>query len=196
MHKFNIDHPINQNIVQNILPGQLKVRGVLTSEPAGKTLKDCKKGDCLVTLNAGSADQEILFRDGVTALRRARVLRITTEAHEQCIDLTQEDLAFSILGCGISTIRRDIAYFRNNGICLPTRGQQKDIGPAISHKVLAIKLLIENKTELEIAKIIHHSIKAIEGYIIIFAKVISLSKLPSASSASLSARSIASNRGT
>jgi hypothetical protein len=158
----------------NIKPGQLKLVGILSSEAAGKALKDCKKGSCLVTFNTGQEDQEILFRDGVTALRRAKVLRISTEAHEQGIDLTQEDLAFNVFGCGLSTIRRDIAYFKNKGIYIPTRGQQKDIGPGVSHKVLAVKLYIERKTELEIARILYHSIKAIERYTRTFAKVVTL----------------------
>lgn len=158
----------------SIKPGQIKIIGTLSSEPAGKALKDCKKGLCIVTLNAGQEDQEVLFRDGVTALRRARVLRITEEAHDQGIDLTQEDLAYNIFGCGLRTIRRDIRALKEQGIYLPTRGQQKDIGPGISHKVLAVKMYLERKTDLEIARAIYHSLKAVERYTVTFARVITL----------------------
>jgi hypothetical protein len=157
-----------------IKPGQLKIIGTLSSEPAGKPLKQCSTGVCLVTFNAGREDQEILFRDGVTALRRARVLRICEEAHEQGVDLTQEDLAFNIFGCGLRTIRRDIKALRDEGIYVPTRGQQKDIGPGSSHKVLAVQMYLDRKTELEIARKIYHSLKAIERYTVTFARVISL----------------------
>jgi hypothetical protein len=157
-----------------IKPGQIKVIGILSSEPAGKALGDCQTGLCVVTLNAGKEDQEILFRYGVTALRRARVLRITEEAHDQGICLTQEDLAYNIFGCGLRTIRRDIKALRDNGIYVPTRGQQKDIGPGISHKVLAVRMYLERKTDLEIAKTIYHSLKAIERYTVTFARVIIL----------------------
>lgn len=157
-------------------PGQIKVVGVLSSEPAGKPLKDCKKGTCTVTLNTGQEDLEVLFRDGVTALRRARVLRITEEAHEQGIDLTQEDLAYNIFGCGLRTIRRDIKALKDKGIYVPTRGQQKDIGPGISHKVLAVRMYLDRKTDLEIARTIYHSLKAIERYTVTFARVILLLK--------------------
>lgn len=157
-----------------IKPGQIKVIGILSSEPAGKPLKDCQTGLCVVTFNAGKEDQEVLFRDGVTALRRARVLRITEEAHEQGIDLTQEDLAHNIFGCGLRTIRRDIKALKDNGVYVPTRGQQKDIGPGISHKVLAVKMFLERKTDLEIARTIYHSLKAVERYTVTFARVILL----------------------
>jgi len=161
---------------QSIKPGQIKIVGILFSEPAGKPLKDCRTGACVVTLNAGKEDQEILFRDGVSALRRSRILRIAAEASDQGICLTQEDLAFNIFGCGLRTIRRDIKSFRDKGIYVPTRGQQKDIGPGISHKVLAVRLYLERKTDLEIAKTIHHSLKAVERYTISFAKVVVLLK--------------------
>lgn len=155
-------------------PGQIKAIGTLSSEPAGKPLKDCKKGLCLLTLNAGQEDQEVLFRDGVTALRRARLLRITEEAHDQGIDLTQEDLAYQIFGSGLRTIRRDIQALRHQGLYVPTRGQQKDIGPGISHKVLAVQMFLERKTDLEIARTIYHSLKAVERYTVTFARVLVL----------------------
>lgn len=157
-----------------IKPGQIKVIGILSSEPAGKPLKDCQTGLCVVTFNAGKEDHEVLFRDGVPALRRARVLRITEEAHEQGVDLTQEDLAHNIFGCGLRTIRRDIKALKDKGVYIPTRGQQKDIGPGISHKVLAVKMFLERKTDLEIARTIYHSLKAIERYTVTFARVIIL----------------------
>ena len=139
-----------------IKPGQIKVVGILSSEPAGKPLEDCQTGLCAVTLNAGKEDQEILFRYGVTALRRARVLRTTEEAHDQGISLTQKDLAYNIFGCGLRPIRRDIKALKDRGVYVPTRGQQKDIGPGISHKVLAVRMYLERKTDLEIAKTIYH----------------------------------------
>jgi hypothetical protein len=157
-----------------IKPGQITVIGTSSSEPAGKPLKDCKKGLCLVTLNAGQEDQEVLFRDGVAALRRARLLRITEEAHDQGIDLTQEDLAYQIFGSGLRTIRRDIQALRRQGLYVPTRGQQKDIGPGISHKVLAVKMFLERKTDLEIARAIYHSLRAVERYTVTFARVLLL----------------------
>lgn len=154
--------------------GHLKISGVLASEPAGKSLKDCEHGECFVTYDAGSEDQEVRRRFGVTGLRRMKLLRIATEAHEQGIDLTQEDLAYRVLNCGLKTIKRDIAYFRKQGLFLPTRGQQKDIGPVLTHQVEAVRMAIEGKAAWEIAKRILHPPRAIDRYLTTFAKVVAL----------------------
>jgi diguanylate cyclase (GGDEF)-like protein len=154
--------------------GQLRITGVLASEPAGKSLKDCQHGECYVTYDAGEEDQEVRRRFGVTGLRRAKLLRIATEAHDQGIDLTQEDLAYKILNCGLKTIKRDIAYFRRSGIFLPTRGQQKDIGPVLAHQVEAVRLTIEGRTPWEVARRILHTPRAIERYLATFARAVAL----------------------
>lgn len=169
---FHLDTSKNDDDL--IKPGQLKVVGILSSEPAGKALKDCQTGVCTVTFNNGQEDQEIRFRDGVSTLRRARILRITEEALDQGIHLTQEDLAYNIFGCGLRTIRRDIKALKDKGLYVPTRGQQKDIGPGVSHKVIAVRMFLERKSELEIARTIYHSLKAIERYTNTFSRVILL----------------------
>ncbi|HWP35217.1 MAG TPA: DUF1670 domain-containing protein [Thermodesulfobacteriota bacterium] len=156
--------------------GQLRISGVLASEPAGKSLKDCQYGDCYVTYDAGEEDQEIRRRFGVTGLRRAKLLRIATEAHDQGIDLTQEDLAYKILNCGLKTVKRDIAYFRRQGLFLPTRGQQKEIGPVLAHQVEAIRMAIEGKAVWEIARKILHTPRAIDRYLVTFARAVALAE--------------------
>lgn len=156
--------------------GQMKIVGVLLSEPAGKPLNECQLGECIITLDAGQEDQEIRQTYGVCGLRRARILRITTEAYEQGIALTQEDLAYRLLNCGIRTIRRDIAHLRKENIFVPTRGQQKDIGPGISHKVLAVKMLLERYQEQEIARRLYHTLGSIERYTVNFARVVLLTQ--------------------
>ncbi len=154
--------------------GQLRITGVLASEPAGKSLKDCEHGECYITYDAGEEDQEVRRRFGVTGLRRSKLLRIATEAHDQGIDLTQEDLAYKVLNCGLKTIKRDIAYFRSRGIFLPTRGQQKDIGPVLAHQVEAVRLAIEGKSPWDIAKKILHTPGAISRYVSTFARAVRL----------------------
>lgn len=169
---YNLDG----NKDEGLRVGQMKVVGVLLSEPAGKPLKECQLGECIITLDAGQEDQEIRKAYGVSGLRRARILRITTEAYEQGVTFTQEDLAYRILNYGIRTIRRDIARLRKDGIFVPTRGQQKDIGPSISHKVLAVKMLLERYQEKEIARRLYHRLSSIERYTVTFARVVLLTK--------------------
>lgn len=158
----------------NLKAGQYRVIGILSWEPAGKALKDCLKGQCTITLDAGQEDREIRFKYGIAALRRSRLLRICSEACEQTIHLSQEDIAYNILNCSVRTVARDVQHWRRKGIFVPTRGQQKDIGPGLSHKVMAVKLFLERKSPAEIARNIYHSLKAVERYTECFARVITL----------------------
>lgn len=159
---------------EQLKPGQYSIIGILSSEPAGKALEDCRKGQCTITLDAGKEDRQVRDQYGIVALRRARLLRICSEACEQDIHLSQEDIAYNILNCSVRTVVRDVEYWRKKEIFVPTRGQQKDIGPGLSHKVIAIKLWIERKHPVEIARILYHSLKSIERYTECFARVINL----------------------
>lgn len=169
---YNLDSSRKQQ--NELKPGQYRVIGVLSSEPAGKALEDCRKGTCVVTLDAGQEDREIRARHGITSLRRARLLRICAEACEQGIHLSHEDIAYNIVNCSLRSVARDVHYWRHKGIFVPTRGQQKDIGPGLSHKVMAIKLYLERKHPVEIARHLYHSLKSVERYTECFARVITL----------------------
>ena len=108
---------------------------------------------------------------GRSAKRQQQILRMTVEAQDQKALLTQEDLA-EILETDVCTIGRDIQYLRKKDICVPTRGQQKDIGPGVSHRVKAISLFLKEKEPLEIARTIKHSLSAVERYIDTFCRVV------------------------
>jgi DNA-binding transcriptional regulator YhcF (GntR family) len=96
---------------------------------------------------------------------------MAVEAQEQQALLTQEDLA-EILDTDVRTIRRDIQQLRQSGIFVPTRGQQKDIGPGVTNKVQAVTLFLQEKEPLEIARVIKHSLTAVERYIDTFCRVV------------------------
>lgn len=159
------------NQQQTIKPGQMKVIGIAKDQPAGKKLADCRKKECTVTIYSDTEDDYIMAAYGVTGLRRAKLLRITTEAFEQGVLLTHEDLAFKILHCGLRTVARDVKYYKDQNVFLPTRGQQMDIGPGISHKILAVRGMLERKDEYQIARNIYHSLQAVERYTLTFARV-------------------------
>ncbi|MBI5466242.1 MAG: DUF1670 domain-containing protein, partial [Candidatus Kerfeldbacteria bacterium] len=174
-----------------VRPGQMKVLGILVSEPAGKPLSMCQFGQAIVTLDAGSEDQEVRTRrkfimlnkegqqiecpvtdHGISLLRRFKIARITNEASEQGVLLTQEDLAYKIFGCGLRTVQRDIAFFKAQGLYIPTRGQQKDIGKGLTHRVKTIELYIERRFSIyKISLYIIHSLKAVEEYITSFSRI-------------------------
>ena len=74
---------------------------------------------------------------------RSRILRLTAEAREQGGLLSYEDLAFRLFNCGIRTIVRDVQALRRRQIEVPSRGQQRDIGPGQTHRVQAVRLYLQ-----------------------------------------------------
>ncbi|RLF37641.1 MAG: hypothetical protein DRN21_06155 [Thermoplasmata archaeon] len=170
---FGLDgnNPHNLSGGNRPVAGQMVVLGVVASEPPGKALSQCQLGQAVVTFDAGIEDTEVRRGQGIAALRRFRLARITGEARDQGILLSQEDLAYKIFNCGTRTIKRDIALFRSLGIHIPTRGQQKDIGPGLTHRAQAVRLFIERMPYGQIARRIFHSIKAVARYVVSFSRV-------------------------
>jgi len=170
---FNVGNGAEHE-VEKTRPGQMKVLGICASEPAGKPLKECRLSDAVLTLDAGGEDQVIRLtggKSGVTDLRRKRLLRISSEALEQGVLLTREDIAYRILNCGTRTITRDVKYFQGLGIQVPLRGYCKDIGPALTHKTQIVEHFIKRMQPTQIARRTYHSLEAVERYILHFAKV-------------------------
>jgi hypothetical protein len=168
---YQLDEP---QINQNLKPGQMMAIGVSSFEPCGKPLSDCKMQECIITIHNGKDDDYIRATQGVEGLRRAIILRITSQAYEQGVLLTHEDIAHHILHCGRRTINRDIAHFKKQNIFVPTRGQKCDIGPGVSHKVKAVELLLQRKNEYEIARLLYHTVGSIERYTQTFTRIVFL----------------------
>jgi len=159
--------------------GQMRYSCVRSDEGPGKPLSECRKVSVTLTL-LHSEDKQGLrgFADkgGMSAeVRQRRIVRVVEEAREQGGLLTQEDLS-EILTCDPRTIRRDIAYLKQRGFVLPTRGQQQDIGPGVSHRALAVGKWLEGKEPVEIARLIRHSVASVEGYLEKFKRVAWLSR--------------------
>lgn len=156
-----------------IRPGQIKYHCIAAEEGPGKPLKDCKMISVVLTLfdERDKGDFSTTNnKDRSIELRRRRLVRISEEAKEQGGYLTQEDLS-ELLMCDIRTIRRDIKDLKGIGILLPTRGQQKDIGPGVTHRAIAIRLWLEGKEPVAVAQQIKHSIEAVENYLTKFKRV-------------------------
>lgn len=156
-----------------IRSGQMRYECVKSTEGAGKPLRDCRMVGVVLTIY-DKEDPEIRRRKKADGLRRHLITRITEEAREQGGLLSQEDLA-TLLHADARTIRRDIAALRDeHGIFVATRGQQKDIGPGVSHRGVAIRKWIEGKEPQEVARAINHSLTAVERYIQNFSRVVFL----------------------
>lgn len=165
---FAIGDHAEGNILQ---PGQMIWTALDMNEPPGKPLKACRLRRIILTHIKPKEDAEVRRRYNRSAKRQQQINRMAVEAQEQQALLTQEDLA-ELLDTDVRTIRRDIQYLRKQGISVPTRGQQKDIGPGVTHRVQAINLFLQEKEPVEIARAIKHSLTAVERYIDTFCRVV------------------------
>jgi hypothetical protein len=164
--------PITPEDQQNLLGlGQIKMHIVSAEEPAGKALEQCQKVTVVLTLDAGPDDYQVRVTHGVDGLRRARILRMTSEAREQGGLLTYEDLGYRLLNCGLRTIVRDVRVLRQRALEVPSRGQQQDIGPGQTHRVQAVRLYLQGLEANEIARRLYHTLAAIENYVTTFSRV-------------------------
>lgn len=165
---FAIGDHAEGNILQ---PGQMIWTALDMNEPPGKPLAVCKLRRIILTHIKQKEDSEVRRLYDRSAKRQQQINRMAVEAQDQKALLTQEDLA-EILDTDVRTIRRDIQHLREQGISVPTRGQQKDIGPGVTHRVQAITLFLEEKEPVEIARAIKHSLTAVERYIDSFCRVV------------------------
>lgn len=147
--------------------GQLFYTCVKVEAGPGVAIKDCPMTSVILSL-LGEGDDQIC---GAEMLRRHRIGRLCEEARDQGGLLTQEDLA-QILSCDARTVRRDIKALKILGIHIPTRGRQKDIGPTLTHKGVAIRHWLEGKEPQEVARAINHSLRAVERYLNHFSRII------------------------
>ena len=151
--------------------GQMTFLAVSADTPPGQPMARCKRVPICLTLDCPD-DLEAL-RHGVATLRRSKIQRLTREAQEQGALLTQEDLA-RLLCVSRSTIKRDIAQLRSEGLDVPTRGQIQDIGKGISHKGRIVADWLGGYTFIQIKHRRWHSIRSIDRYCSDFQRVVCL----------------------
>lgn len=157
---------------RTLQPGQMIWQAILSTEPAGKLLDKCQFKQIHLTVHKIEEDNETCQAYGRSALRAQQIMRMATEAIDQEVLLTHEDLAI-ILDCDVKTIGRDIReYQKRYGIMIPTRGTKLDIGPGVTHREKAVELFIEGKDGVAIARELKHSLKAVERYTQTFCRVV------------------------
>jgi len=152
--------------------GRITYWAVGAQEPAGRAQPEMRKVQVHLTLFHPD-DITTLKEEGVAAVRKKRIIRITCEAKEQGGYLTQEDLAI-LMGNSPRTIRYDIKEIRNDGIEVPTRGQMKDIGKGVSHKAKIVLEYLKGYGYSEIKRRTHHSEESIDRYVRDFSRVVYL----------------------
>jgi len=159
---------------QPLRSGQMFYECAAASEGAGKPLRECRLARVVLTVHEPD-DIEIAGRQGADGLRRHCIVRLTEAAREQEGLLTQEDLA-RLLHCDVRTVRRDVRAFREQGVVIATRGQQKDIGPGVSHRGVAIRHWVDGLEPVDVARRINHSLAAVERYLQAFSRVVFLER--------------------
>ena len=154
-------------------PGQIVYQAVALEEPPGKPLSQCHKVPVCLTVMAED-DLQVWSKEGSEALRRLRVHRWTYEALLQGGVLSQEDLAY-LLGMGPKTIQRIAAFFRSQGRPLPSRGEIRDIGRGVSHKIPIIRRYVQDVSFSRISRQLNqHGIPSMVRYLRHFALVMVL----------------------
>lgn len=117
--------------------------------------------------NAGYSDREV---------REGKMVRLFKEAYEQDALLTHSDVAF-LLNVSTGTVSKQVReYMERTGEIIPTRGIIHDIGRALTHKRIIIRLYKEGYQTPEIARKTNHTEEACDRYIKAYKKVVKLSK--------------------
>ena len=149
--------------------GQIRYTCADAREGAGKPVVKLAMVNVTLAVLADE-DRDVGRRYGAAEMRRHRLVRLADEARQQHGLLTQEDLA-ALLSCDERTIRRDVAVLRKRGIVVPTRGQQRDIGPSVTHREVAVGQWLKGKEPLEIANAIKHTLTSVERYLHTFSRL-------------------------
>lgn len=128
--------------------GQLWCLAVASDEPAGKPLACCRKVAVRLEL-ANEDDRDVLAREGLAAMRRARMARLARQARMQGGHLTVEELAW--LTCSsTATVKRDLSALRAAGKEVPTRGPgNRGLGLSTETRVAALYLWGYRFTEIQ-----------------------------------------------
>ena len=156
----------------SLQPGQMIWQAIDADEPPGKPLRKCKYKRIVLTVHRLEEDREVRYKEGMSAKRGQQVLRMASEAFDQGMLLTVEDLAL-LLDCNERTIRNDIKSISQKlKIVIPTRGNKCDIGPGITHREKVIELFIQGNDPVQIGRDLTHSLKAVERYIHSFCRIV------------------------
>jgi len=104
-------------------------------------------------------------------IREQKIVRLFHEGKQQGTYLTNADVGM-VLGVSAGTVSKQAReYMERERKILPTRGIMHDIGRAITHKRIIIRLYLQGLLVPEIAHRTDHSEEAVSRYIKAFEKV-------------------------
>ncbi len=109
-------------------------------------------------------------------IRKEKAVRLFKEAKEQDALLTHSDVAF-LLHVSTGTVSKDIReYMEETNEIVPTRGIVHDIGRAMTHKKIIVRLFKQGYQTPEIARMTNHTLEACDRYIKAYKRVKKLSE--------------------
>jgi len=152
--------------------GQILCTSLSIIEGPGSTIRDGRKVKVKLTIR-GPHDLEYLRKHGSCELRKLKLQRLATEAYKQGGPLTQEKLG-ELLCIDRYTVGRIINEFKKEKIIIPTRGQIKDMGRGVSHKVNIVELHLKGYSLMEVVISTGHSVASVQRYIDDFSRVMIL----------------------
>ena len=126
-----------------------------------------------LTLTPVSKDDIQMMANGHSQreIRERKIVRLFNEAYEQGALLSNADVAVMLGACTDTISVQGREYMDREKKVLPTRGTVHDLGTAVTHKRIIIKLYLEGYLVPDIARMTDHSEEAVDRYIKAFNKV-------------------------
>jgi len=162
-----------QDYAMDIDSGQVMWLGVKREERQNYGKNASNTEIVPVKLTLLSAEDIDMLSSGFTRreVREKRIIRLFKEGYEQGGVLSNNDIAL-LLNISPSTVSKQVReYMERTKEVVPTRGTVHDLGRAITHKRIIIRLYLEGYLTPEIARRTKHSEEACDRYIRAFNKV-------------------------
>jgi predicted transcriptional regulator len=157
----------------NIDSGQVMWLGVKKEEKQNYGKNASNTEIVPVKLTLLSTEDIDMLSSGFTSteVREKKRVRIFKEGYAQGGVLSNNDIAL-LLNVSPSSVSKQVReYMKRTKEVVPTRGTVHDLGRAITHKRIIIRLYLEENLTPEIARMTKHSEEACDRYIRAFNKV-------------------------
>ncbi|GFP19853.1 hypothetical protein HKBW3S03_01357 [Candidatus Hakubella thermalkaliphila] len=107
-------------------------------------------------------------------LLKKRIVRVCFEAHRQNGLLTLMELQWIFQMSSVRISELICSFEKDHNLVVPTPGTVLDAGRSITHKEVVVSLHLQGYTVKEIARITHHSPRAVDNYVGTFEAVLIL----------------------
>jgi hypothetical protein len=155
-------------------PGQTVWIGVDVDEKPAyrKSMSQTRQTPVILTLTNQEDIAELKKGASHQQILRKALARVTREAYQQGAVLSLTDLGLLFARSSQAIAKQIQDYEHETGQQLPRRGTVHDLGRTLSHKrTICYKAFVEGKTTPTIARETYHTPKAVDRYLLDFARV-------------------------